>query len=1316
PPGAGAAGPSSPAPLATYAVLPQAGLATLVQPVVPARRWTWPQALPRGLQPAGRALAALAHLGHLAVSVRQRGILLRVALTALILHRCLPPARREGDPAMDTWGEWWAGLKVVVQASERREMRYRLTLALQDVVHDPGGRWRQALPTELHLHGLKTVDPGASWGELWDWGLQRLGWRWRGRTGPAPRLRPSYLEQVTQLQVRLTDAGGRLQADTRRWPMDLRQMLGELPLRLTGGGDLPSALLALAAYPGVFGRLLVKTRLIDFRLPVRSGRPQRDGASTDELTLRVWQDGREHRLIPRTYKLEVPLGLSSSDPPGQDLRRRIALRLHRYRAQPDRPPTVQAGHWQDQPVRRVRSVLLVHAFGQSGRSFTLDSAPQSLAGTLVESGYEVWVLDHRLSTRLPAHHLPSTIDQIARYDLPAAVRHVRQVLARELGDGPGQAPLQVFAIAQCIGAAASAMALLAGRLQPPGQPPALAGLVISQTHPHCVASPLTRARTWLPAFLRDTLRLPRVPFAVRDGAESGLLAMADRLFSALPIAPQEQCPARAEGDHDEDDCATCRRIRYIEAPLFKHRNLAYATHRDLPRLFGDANLRLFAHAARCTEAEHLVNEDGAPAYVSDRQVLRHFRLPLIFLHGQENELFDVESARRSAAHYARVHPELADLVARALGQPEGPQHPARAAFIVPGYGHLDVLIGQQARADVFEPLVRALDHLGTQDVPRPRPHRLGATLRLPLDGPCLGGLRREAGRLHLELAFRVDDRFSDGQRGPQAAAGDRTWAWVRSHPGGLGDPLAAGLHALALEDCPALTGDLGGQQPSWRRDVAQRRVASGALALPTAGLADRGGLALEAFTVHEVIVGDGAPWPADVLPCPPGLDLAQPGPALAAWLEALWQGRRRRLQDLAEEDRPHQRTASILRLRPEHPEQRLAQLAPAVLQPWLRPEDDGTCHLAVGSCRYPGFAVDAARVDTWLADLEQAQREGAAAPALALLLGDQIYADATAGFADALSPVERYWDRYRQAFSRRRPDPLGGPRPAGLGDWLAGLPSLLVPDDHEFIDNHPDGAPLVKAPPAHHRRAQGVTRAVAHQALRAYQFAHTRGWQVADGAWQLSLGPVRLLVLDTRSHRRPATPDGDPGALFSPGQWDAVTRWLAEAPRTGQLQVLATGSVLLPGLWRHTPMQAGQVDTLQARPAERYRLLQALAQAHAQSLGAARFLLLSGDYHLCAAARLQRQGMPLGACLVVPPLFAPLPFADARAEDLHWQEELPDGLALEPLEVRRGSGLGRLSVQRCEGGYQVRFRARLRRLELFDDPQAVQEVDWTLTL
>lgn len=1275
-------------------------------------------------------------------------------------------------------------LKQLHHGSERRAMLYDMRFRLVPGTSAPQADW----PAELRLIGQKQVSYAASWSELASWSARsiRRALQSTDQPGPRPSLRPSYLEQSGNLHVTVYDQTTDLTLARGRFDLDPHYYFTKLPLELRGHGDLTSGALALSAYFGLFTRFAIKTRLFDFRLPSYSGRALIDNAP-------LWQTHLclpDRSVLPEAIDFEVPHGQSSSDLPGEH-HAPLTLRLWRYaRTHADGSqalPDTQAGNWHGQPVTRVKSVLLVHAFSQSGYTFTFKSlrnadspapsapyTPANLAEAYYAAGYEVWVLEHRLSTRLTHHREPSTIDQIGMYDWPGAVNTILRTLRRDFRRA-GQ-PLvrpQIFAFAQCIGAASMSMALLSGRLSyrhgrqarhqaDPLAPvcPKLAGAVISQTHPFCIGTPLLQAKTWVPGFLRDTAGRAFIPFAVRGPVDCLPEAWADRLFSALPVPEEEQCPSFSRCDEDrlykrlhiqgcEDHAATCRRIRFIEAPLFKHRNLAEATHAELPLLFGDANVRLFAHAAKCVQSERLVNEDGFYTYVHDANLRRYFALPIVFMHGEENELFHLESAQRSSKQYQRLQPEWAALTGQALhgsaGSGEAGDAP-HALFTVPGHGHIDVLIGKRAPQLVYPRLVQTFDRLfaQTSQGPTSEPHgpmQALATVRIPRSGPFVGRIRafgHEA--VSVRLSFQIDDRFSDAKRSSRSPVGMRTWAIAQVRQG---DRLLL-TQVLRMKRVHVPAGGItladAKRAPTFDGQV---RFGVGELRLPRAWLAPDAGIDIEAFSVHETLVsghlsGEHAKLLDDVLPLHSALDAisdptqepsAWPGHAapnaLEPWLAELVQRREERLTKFHPFDSPVRDTVSIFKLFPESPLWRKAQVGATALHSAWPDADLHSVRFVAASCRYPGAGFDDQRVNEsiravcpqqpHLQNPVQGLVQGQA-PAFGLLVGDQIYADATGGLADPHSPTQRFIERHVQAFKRAH---LEDGEPPRLGDMLARLPVYMTPDDHEFTDNFPNAAPIVKTRVPQVPPEQLVSTFVAKKAQRAFQ--QYQAQRDPDRlVYGFNAGPVRALVIDTRSERACRPYPGPAGSIFSTHTKRLVERWLRRPAAASHLNLIVTGSVAVPAQRLDAdPANPGDPDDLSWSPADRQWLLDALAQAHHHQRGL-RFMLLSGDYHVSTLLRVEFGGQPVGAAVVTPPLHSPMPYMDAWPEALWLDEPLgvrtPAGMA--PLTLHsqlpggvpawRGSGLARFQVERVGAGYRIELRTTLRNWVDHTEPREEQ--------
>lgn len=305
-------------------------------------------------------------------------------------------------------------------------------------------------------------------------------------------------------------------------------------------------------------------------------------------------------------------------------------------------------------------VLLAHCIGVSSRMYALDTIETNLLEFLFESGFDVWLLDYRLSIDLPSAVRPSSFDEVATRDFPAAVARVREVTGAE----------SIQVVAHGVGSQAFTMAMLAG-LQ------GVRSAVCSQVSAH-LRAPLTNrvkaslfSHDLLDRLGFDGLRVDPEPDV--DWPERVLAT----LLQAHPVEGEERCGS-----------AVCRRITAMYGPLYEHDRLNRATHDALPRLFGHANLRAFAHLIRNLRAGHIVDERGENAYLPH---LDRLAIPVTFLHGADN---------------ACLLPESTRLTASALAERNG-AHLYRWHSI-PGYGHVDCMFGEHAVRDVYPLILRHL--------------------------------------------------------------------------------------------------------------------------------------------------------------------------------------------------------------------------------------------------------------------------------------------------------------------------------------------------------------------------------------------------------------------------------------------------------------------------------------------------------------------------------------------------------------------------------------------------------------------------------
>jgi len=308
-------------------------------------------------------------------------------------------------------------------------------------------------------------------------------------------------------------------------------------------------------------------------------------------------------------------------------------------------------------------VLLVHGLTSSSDLFIMPEH-RNLTSYLLDNGFsDVWALDFRMSNRFQydceTHQY--TLDDIAHYDHPAAVRELRRHIGRR----------RVHVVAHCLGSLSFMMSLFAGRL------PGIASVT-------CNSVALTpRVPTWSqmklrygPPFFEYLLgisfldpRFARSPRFTRDWALARLVSMA----------------------HRECDVRECHMLSFMwgsgHPAMYEHHNLLPVTHERMADLCSACGIYYDRHVAKMVRAGHAVKFDPG-----DR---RHRDLPddyltnadkvttaILLLTGDHNRVFTDSNIV--------CHRRLTKIMS---GRCE--------LEILPGYGHLDPIVGKDAHLDVF---------------------------------------------------------------------------------------------------------------------------------------------------------------------------------------------------------------------------------------------------------------------------------------------------------------------------------------------------------------------------------------------------------------------------------------------------------------------------------------------------------------------------------------------------------------------------------------------------------------------------------------
>jgi cholesterol oxidase len=300
-------------------------------------------------------------------------------------------------------------------------------------------------------------------------------------------------------------------------------------------------------------------------------------------------------------------------------------------------------------------VMLATGFGMSSHSFLTPTIDTNLTEFLARCGYDIWLFDYRAGIDLPSAGTEFTIDDIAREDWPTAVKKVREETGRD--------ELQAFG--HCVGSVSLQMAILAG-LQ------GIRTAVCAQFPLHPTSSVFNMVKSQIhTADLLGTLGAHGV---VPDTHLSPQNEMLDIALRALPMPAEERCGQ-----------AVCRWINAVYGCTHRHAQLNEATHEAINGMFGFGNIESMEHLSLMLRKGHAVTHTGGMDYFDHPERMADTRL--LLLQGMHNYIFHPAGSFRTWRWLRSQNP-----------------HGDYQRKELPGYAHLDAIVGSRAAVDVY-PLI-----------------------------------------------------------------------------------------------------------------------------------------------------------------------------------------------------------------------------------------------------------------------------------------------------------------------------------------------------------------------------------------------------------------------------------------------------------------------------------------------------------------------------------------------------------------------------------------------------------------------------------
>jgi choline dehydrogenase-like flavoprotein len=340
-------------------------------------------------------------------------------------------------------------------------------------------------------------------------------------------------------------------------------------------------------------------------------------------------------------------------------------------------------------------VIVAPGIGVIAASYAIDTVEVNLVEHLCRAGYDVWLFDYRASPALPSSTSSFTVDDIVKYDWPAAVDAVCRAT--------GAKDVQV--LAHCVSSLSLLMALLNGLQR-------VRSVIASQFSLHPVTHWFNYAKIdldvgrlldgGLTKYLADNLPLGNDAIATITRELSGMLPGSlpaslikglpyfdirssgsaddqtlDALLWNLPMPPQDHCKN-----------PVCHRMFAVYGLALNHVHLNEATHNALVDIFGPISSRLFEQLRDIMGLGYAVDQNGQNTYLPHADRLT---MPIMLLSGSHNQILMPESTQRTLAWLRSSNPAHAAIYSR---------------HVFPTYAHMDLFVGKNADRDIF-PFIEA---------------------------------------------------------------------------------------------------------------------------------------------------------------------------------------------------------------------------------------------------------------------------------------------------------------------------------------------------------------------------------------------------------------------------------------------------------------------------------------------------------------------------------------------------------------------------------------------------------------------------------
>ena len=484
-------------------------------------------------------------------------------------------------------------------------------------------------------------------------------------------------------------------ADTAKFEMavDLIKMLEQpSPIQVKTSPNTPASIMAMLAMGGYFVRSLFQTHFWSFGAPSY----EHFKSKVDQEKPENPEDEQESRLSPPPTVMSF--GNMHESQNRETYSRDKWARLTRYQPIDDE----EAFNPKDR-----KSLLLVHGLAHSSRVFWTETIEVNFVQYFLNKNYDVWIVDHRTSANTIEEVDPThTWDEIAHDDIPWAVKFIFE----KINSDNGKEKKKIHVFSHCIGAGAVSIAALEGDLnfltEDNKVESMLASLAPHAVTPWLYASKANRARCNVWNIFKD-LNLIKTIEPMPHPETEGVEMIFDRLACAQ-IDDQERQWWKPSRDYNDYRGIGFPRTIYSRYTIFwgkqwNHENVNDETRFNFARMIGATPIAVLQQVFYSITRGRLVSHEGTNIYVNKENFLDNWKFPTLFLHGNKNTVFDINSSKLSAeklTRYRNIDNPRAKKINDKLTARDYLENNVWIE-IFDNYGHMDVIFGKNADRDIF---------------------------------------------------------------------------------------------------------------------------------------------------------------------------------------------------------------------------------------------------------------------------------------------------------------------------------------------------------------------------------------------------------------------------------------------------------------------------------------------------------------------------------------------------------------------------------------------------------------------------------------